>query len=67
VRWGWFYLRLRRIYLSIKHDPQRFQYTDLAMTAVADDETRELFRTAAAQTYLARGRRLENIRQGQTA
>jgi len=69
VRWSWLYLRLRRIYLSIKHDPQRFQYTDLAMTSVADDEieTRELFRTAAAQTYLARERQLENIRQGQTA
>jgi hypothetical protein len=69
VRWSWLYLRLRRIYLSIKHDPQRFQYTDLAMTPVADDETetRELFRTAAAQTYLTRERRLEKIRQGQTA
>ena len=69
MRWGWLYLRLRRIYLSIKHDPQHFEYTDLAMTAVADDETetRELFRTAAAQTYLTQERRLEKMRQGQTA
>jgi len=60
------YLRLRRIYLSIKHDPQRFQYTDFAMTSVTDDETEthELFRTAAAQTYLTQERRLEKIRQG---
>jgi len=69
VRWSWLYLRLRRIYLSIKHDPQRFQYTDFAMTSVTDDETetRELFRTAAAQTYLTRERRLDKARQGQTA
>jgi len=66
VRWSWLYLRLRRIYLSIKHDPQRFQYTDFAMTSVTDDETetRELFRTAAAQTYLTRERRLDKARQG---
>jgi hypothetical protein len=34
--------------------------------SVADDETetRELFRTAAAQIYLTRARRLEKIRQG---
>jgi radical SAM superfamily enzyme YgiQ (UPF0313 family) len=69
VCWSWLYLRLRRIYLSIKQDPRRLEYTDLAMTPVADDETEthELFRTAAAQTYLTRERRLEKIRQGQTA
>jgi radical SAM superfamily enzyme YgiQ (UPF0313 family) len=67
VRWGRLYLRLRRIYLRIKHDPRRFQYTDFAMTPVGDDdtETRELFQTAAAQTYVTRERRLEKIRQGQ--
>ena len=32
VRWGALYLRLRRIYLRIKHDPQRYAYTDMAMT-----------------------------------
>jgi hypothetical protein len=37
------------------------------MTPVGDDdtETRELFQTAAAQTYVTRERRLEKIRQGQ--
>jgi radical SAM superfamily enzyme YgiQ (UPF0313 family) len=39
VRWGALYLRLRRIYLSIKRDPNRFAYTDLALTPVTDDET----------------------------
>ncbi|MGA9893015.1 MAG: radical SAM protein, partial [Xanthobacteraceae bacterium] len=38
VRWAWLYLHLRRIYLAIKRDPRRFEYTDLAMTPVADDE-----------------------------
>ena len=38
VRWARLYVRLRRIYLAIKRDPRRFDYTDLAMTPVADDE-----------------------------
>jgi hypothetical protein len=61
------YLRLRRIYLRIKHDPRCSQHTDFAMTPVGDDdtETRELFQTAAAQTYVTREHRLEKIRQGQ--
>jgi hypothetical protein len=44
-RWVALYIRLRRIYLRIKHDPNRFQYSDLAMTPVRDDEieTYELF------------------------
>ena len=47
ARWAALYIRLRRIYLRIKHDPHRFEYTDLAMTAVTDDEieTYALFHT----------------------
>ena len=69
VRWIWLYLRLRRLYLRIKHDPERLQYTDFAMAAVADDETetRALFGTAAAQAYLTQQHRLDKIRQGQVA
>jgi radical SAM superfamily enzyme YgiQ (UPF0313 family) len=33
VRWCALYLRLRRIYLRIRRDPQRTEYMDLAMTA----------------------------------
>ena len=33
ARWGVLYMRLRRIYLSIKNDPRRFDYTDLAHDA----------------------------------
>ncbi len=63
VRWGALYLRLRRIYLRIKHDPRRSEYTDLAMTPISDDETsREIFRTEAAQAYLGQERRLEKAR-----
>ena len=64
VRWAWLYMRLRRIYLAIKRNPGRFEYTDLAMTPVADDETQthELFQTNAAQAYVGNERRLEKAR-----
>jgi len=69
VRWIWLYLRLRRLYLRIKHDPERLRYTDFAMAAVAHDEaeTRALFGTAAAQAYLTQEHRLAKIREGQVA
>jgi radical SAM superfamily enzyme YgiQ (UPF0313 family) len=63
VRWGALYLRLRRIYLQIKRDPRRSEYTDLAMTPISDDESsREIFRTDAAQAYVDQERRLEKAR-----
>lgn len=39
IRWVWLYLRLRLIYLKIKRDPLRHEYTDLALKPVLDDET----------------------------
>jgi radical SAM superfamily enzyme YgiQ (UPF0313 family) len=66
--WCTLYLRLRRIYLRIKRDPRRFEYTDLAMTPVTDEENaREIFRTEAAQAYLGQERRLEQARHGAVA
>ena len=64
VQWAWLYMRLRRVYLAIKRDPRRFDYTDLAMTPVAVDEsdTHDLFRTDAAQAYVGREKRLEQAR-----
>jgi hypothetical protein len=64
MRWARLYVHLRRIYLAIKRDPRRFEYTDLAMTPVADDETQthELFRTDAAQAYIGQEQRLEKAR-----
>ncbi len=48
------YMRLRRIYVRIKRDARRLDYTDLALTPVTDDEieTLELFHTPSAQAYL---------------
>lgn len=69
IRWIYTYLRLRRVYLRIKHDPKRYEYRDLAITPVADDEaeTREMFKTEAAQAYLAQERRLKKARAGEAA
>jgi radical SAM superfamily enzyme YgiQ (UPF0313 family) len=63
VRWTHLYFKLRRIYLRIKHDPNRYTYSDMAMTAVADDEaaTHELFNSDAARAYVAQTSRLKNI------
>jgi len=66
LHWGLLYLRLRRIYLAIKHDPNRFEYTDLAMTPVADNETEthELFNSDAARAFVGQERRLADARHG---
>jgi radical SAM superfamily enzyme YgiQ (UPF0313 family) len=69
VRWGALYLRLRRIYLRIKHDPQRFAYSDLAMSPVLEGEaeTPELLGTEAARAYVSNRQRLQDIRDGVAA
>jgi len=66
VRWAALYLKLRRIYLRIKNDPQRYAYTDVAMTPVLDDEleTHELFNTGAAQAYVAHAKHIKDAQGG---
>ena len=66
VRWAALYLRLRRIYLRIKHDPQRYAYTDMAMTPVAAYETatHELFGTDAARAYVAHAQHVKEAQGG---
>ena len=66
VRWTATYIKLRRIYLRIKTDPNRYSYTDTAMTAVADDEaqTHELFNSDAARAYVAQNKRVKDIVDG---
>ncbi len=66
VRWTSLYFRLRRIYLRIKHDPQRFAYTDVAMTPVTDDDaqTRELFGTDAARAFIEQRKRVKDAQEG---
>ena len=68
-RWTTLYLRLRRIYLRIKRDPQRFAYTDLATRVMDDQETSalELFGTEAAQAYASEQRRLKDVRNAAAA
>jgi radical SAM superfamily enzyme YgiQ (UPF0313 family) len=50
TKWAFLYLRLRAIYRRINRDPHRREYTDLALTPVADEEaeTRELLRPSQA-------------------
>ncbi len=69
TRWVALYLRLRRIYLRIKRDPQRFAYTDtaLSMTAEGDAETPQLLGTEAARAYVNNAQRLQDIREGALA
>jgi hypothetical protein len=69
---GWIsiYLKLRMIYLRVKHDPRRYEYSDLAITPVIDDEieTHEMFNNDAARAYVADELRIENsIRKGAAA
>jgi hypothetical protein len=59
LRWSRLWLGLHATWTQIKHDPRRLDYTDLALEAVTDDEeheTRELFQSDAAQTFVARQR-----------
>ena len=65
-RWLGLYLRLRRIYRRVRADPLRFEYTDLALAPVEEDETttRELFQSETAKNYVGRVRRLDDIRHG---
>ena len=64
ARWCALYMRLRRIYLRIKHDPRRWEYSDLAMNPISHEETtREIFQTEAAQAYVGQQQRLEKARR----
>jgi hypothetical protein len=65
LRWGWTYARLRKIYLSIKYDPKRYEYVDAANMPVREDEmeTHEMFKSDAAKAYVSQEQRLLNIRE----
>ena len=69
ISWAHLYLRLYRMYSRLKKDPRRFEYTDLAITPVTDDEleTREMFQTAEARGYVVKIRRVEKMRTGAAA
>ena len=65
--WVSLYLRLRLIYRKVRGNAERFEYMDLALAPVSDDEfeTRELFQSETAQDYVVQIKRVEKIRQGQ--
>ena len=70
VRWFSLYTLLHLIYRKIKTDPRRFEYMDLSLTPVTDDEieTRELFPIRGSRKRVwGRLRRLEKIRRGDAA
>ena len=68
-QWVGLYLRLRRKYLAIKHDPNRFAYTDLAMTPVREDEadTHELFQTDVAKAFVGHQQHVRKVQAGADA
>jgi hypothetical protein len=41
-RWASLYAGLRRIYLSVKRDPKRYEYKDIALEPVHDDDEEKL-------------------------
>jgi radical SAM superfamily enzyme YgiQ (UPF0313 family) len=62
IKWTALYLKLRRIYLRIRSDPKRFDYTDLATQPAAATEALELYGSAAARAYVAEQNRLNDLR-----
>ena len=65
-RWASLYIRLRRIYLLIRKDSKRFEYTDVALTPVDDElNTLEMFKSDAAHAFVDQERRLSRARTGE--
>lgn len=64
ISWLSLYLRLHKMYRRIKRDPNRHEYVDLALTPVTDEEveTREMFQSAAAHSYVVQVQRLPKAR-----
>ncbi len=56
ARWASMYAGLRRKYVRIKRDPRRYEYTDLALTPVTDEDVEklELFHTPQAEAWMER-------------
>jgi hypothetical protein len=62
-KWVALFVSLRRIYLRIKKDPKRFEYTDLALTPGGDEtDTLEMFQSDAAHAYVDQEKRLARAR-----
>jgi len=62
LKWASLYIRLRLIYKRVKRDPDKLKYMDPALEPVTDhEEDREMFQTDAAQKYLEKKHRIENV------
>ena len=68
-RWISLFSRCYFILRKVIGDPQRFEYSDLAITPVMEDETesRELFQSAEAQSYVIKIQQVEKLRHGTAA
>ncbi len=61
-RWISLYIRMRLIYMRVKKDPKKHEYTDLALEPVTDhEEEREMFQSEAAKEYLEKVHRIERL------
>ena len=69
AQWVSLFLRCYSILRRVIKDPQRFAYNDLAITPVMEDEaeTRELFQSAEAHSYLVKIQQVEKLRHGTAA
>jgi hypothetical protein len=69
LQWISLFSRCYFILRRVIRDPQRFEYNDLAITPVMEDEaeTRELFQSAEAHSYLVKIQQVEKLRQGTAA
>jgi len=69
LRWLSMYAGLLLLYRRIKKDPARQQYMDLALEPVADDETetRELFQSEVAKTFVVHEQEIGKVFRGETA
>jgi len=68
-QWMSLFLRCYFILRKVIKDPQRFEYNDLAIMPVMEDEveTRELFQSAEAHSYLVKIQQVEKLRHGTAA
>lgn len=65
IRWMALFLRFYLILRDVLRDPHRFEYNDLAITPVTEDEmeTREMFQTPRAHDYVVKIKELEKRRR----
>ena len=68
LRWLSLYARLGLIRRKVKNDPFRAEYMDDALVPVTESEleTRELFQSDAAHSYLDKIQRIKKARRGET-